>query len=158
MLTLRPLTPSDKAWAAAFLNKQAGGSRMVSKGKLLDAVDLPGFIGILDDEPCGLLTYHIANHEFELFTLHTAVRNQGIGSALLQQAINEAKRQNCHRIWLITTNDNTSAMRFYQKRGMAIAAVHINALEKSRRLKPEIPLLGNDGIPIRDEIEFEIRW
>jgi hypothetical protein len=29
-------------------------------------------------------------------------------------------------------------------------------MEKSRLLKPEIPLIGNDGIPIRDEIELEM--
>jgi len=34
--------------------------------------------------------------------------------------------------------------------------VYPNTLTHSRTLKPEIPLIGN-GIPIRDEIEFEIR-
>jgi hypothetical protein len=34
--------------------------------------------------------------------------------------------------------------------------VHVNALEESRRIKPEIPLMGMDGIPLRDEIELEI--
>ena len=62
----------------------------------------------------------------------------------------------CKRIWLITTNDNTAALRFYQKYGLALVAVHRNAVEASRRLKPEIPLTGNDGIPIRDEIELEM--
>jgi hypothetical protein len=33
---------------------------------------------------------------------------------------------------------------------------HRNALERSRELKPEIPLYGVDGIRIRDEIELEI--
>jgi hypothetical protein len=57
---------------------------------------------------------------------------------------------------LITTNDNVAALRFYQKRGFTLAALHKNALEQSRRLKPQIPLLGLDGIPLRDEIELEI--
>ena len=30
-------------------------------------------------------------------------------------------------------------------------------MEKSRELKPTIPLVGNYEIPIRDEIEFEIK-
>lgn len=58
-------------------------------------------------------------------------------------------------MWLITTNDNTVALRFYQKRGFVLAAIHRNALEESRRLKPSIPLVGIDGIPIRDETELE---
>jgi ribosomal protein S18 acetylase RimI-like enzyme len=67
-----------------------------------------------------------------------------------------AREVGCKRLWLITTNDNLHALRFYQRRGMHIAAVHVNALEESRRIKPEIPLMGMDGIPLRDEIELEI--
>jgi hypothetical protein len=49
------------------------------------------------------------------------------------------------------------ALRFYQKRGFSLAAVHRNAVDEARRkLKPEIPIIGLDGIPIRDEIELEM--
>ena len=48
------------------------------------------------------------------------------------------------------------ALGFYQKRGFRLVAVHPGAVNESRKLKPEIPLIGNDGIPIRDEIELEI--
>ena len=48
------------------------------------------------------------------------------------------------------------ALRFYQKRGFVLVAVHRNALELSRKLKPEIPMIGNDGIPLRDEVELEM--
>ena len=36
--------------------------------------------------------------------------------------------------------------------------VHLyhNALELSRKLKPEIPLIGENNIPLKHEIEFEI--
>lgn len=30
-------------------------------------------------------------------------------------------------------------------------------LEEYRKIKPEIPLTGEDGIPIRDEIELEMK-
>ena len=56
---------------------------------------------------------------------------------------------------LITTNDNVGAIGFYQVIGMTIARVGINAMEEARKLKPDIPLTGEKGIPIRDEIEFE---
>jgi RimJ/RimL family protein N-acetyltransferase len=69
---------------------------------------------------------------------------------------NIALKAGCRRIWLITTNDNTAALRFYQKKGFSLVAVHRNAIERSRQLKPEIPETGNDGIPLRDEIELEI--
>jgi hypothetical protein len=35
--------------------------------------------------------------------------------------------------------------------------VHRGAVERSRELKPEIPLVSNDGTPIRDELEYEFR-
>jgi RimJ/RimL family protein N-acetyltransferase len=71
----------------------------------------------------------------------------------VQQAAHQA---GCRRLWLITTNDNTAALRFYQRRGFTLAAIHCDAVSRSRQIKPEIPLIGNDGIPIRDEIELEM--
>jgi DNA-3-methyladenine glycosylase I len=59
------------------------------------------------------------------------------------------------RIWLITTNDNIDALRFYQKRGYEMKTVHRYAMEVSRKTKPQIPFEGKYGIPIRDEIEME---
>ncbi|HZU76006.1 MAG TPA: GNAT family N-acetyltransferase, partial [Dehalococcoidia bacterium] len=78
----------------------------------------------------------------------------GAGPALLDAAESYARAHGCTRLWLITTNDNTRALRFYQRWGMRIMAVHLAAIEHSRRLKPEIPAIGADGIPIRDEIEL----
>ena len=47
-------------------------------------------------------------------------------------------------------------MRFYQRRGLRIAAIHRDAIAESRKLKPEIALVGIGGRPIEDEIEFEL--
>ncbi len=59
--------------------------------------------------------------------------------------------------WLMRKSyDNMNALRFYQKRRFRLIAVFPNALEESRKLKPEIPLTGIDGIPLRDEIELEL--
>jgi ribosomal protein S18 acetylase RimI-like enzyme len=62
----------------------------------------------------------------------------------------------CSRVWLVTTNDNTYAIRFYQKQGFNICNIYLNTINKSRELKPEIPLKGFDDIPILHEIEFEL--
>lgn len=39
--------------------------------------------------------------------------------------------------------------------GYYLVAVHVNSIEKARKLKPEIPPTGFHGIPIRHELEFE---
>lgn len=49
------------------------------------------------------------------------------------------------------------ALRFYQRYGFEWVAFYKDEIKKSRKLKPEIPEFGNDGIPIKHEIEFEFR-
>ena len=63
--------------------------------------------------------------------------------------------QGCTSISLITTNDNLHALKFYQKRGYCLIEILRNAVEKARAYKPSIPLIGNDGIPIRDELRLQ---
>jgi N-acetylglutamate synthase-like GNAT family acetyltransferase len=117
---------------------------------------LPGFVATIDTKLVGLLTYEILNRECEVVTINSTSERLGIGSGLLEAVRKAAILAQCKRLWLITTNDNTRALRFYQKRGFRLLALYPNQLEKSRLLKPEIPQVGMDGIPLRDEIELEI--
>lgn len=89
-------------------------------------------------------------------TLDAFPRFRGVGTRLLRSVAEEARKRGCRRLWLITTNDNLDAIRFYQRRGMRIATVHTGALRESRKIKPAIPEVGMNGIPLRDEIEFEM--
>ena len=76
--------------------------------------------------------------------------------ALIAAVKDIAGRAGCTRLWVITTNDNVDALRFYQRRGFTLAALHAGAVDESRaRLKPEIPVFGDHGIPLRDELELE---
>ncbi len=154
--TLRPLRPEDAARVARHIVAEWGAETVVAHGVLYRPADLPGFVVEADGEIVGLLTYCIAGDACEIVTLDSRRPNCGIGTALIAAAKEAAQRAGCRRLWLITTNDNTYALRFYQKRGFVLAALHRNAVTASRALKPEIPLTGNDGIPIRDEIELEM--
>ena len=89
------------------------------------------------------------------FRLLRAVAPPG-GSLLRELRLDQAPAQCANCNVLTTTNDNLNALRFYQKRGLVLVTVHRNALTRSRQLKPQIPLIGNDGIPLRDEIELEM--
>ena len=123
---------------------------------MLEVAAMPGFLAWRAEEPVGLITYEILGDACEITVLLSVVEKIGVGSALIGAVKEMARQAGCHRLWLITTNDNTPALRFYQRRGFTLAALHVNALEYSRRLKPEIPLIGLDGIPLRDEIELEM--
>jgi len=139
-----------------LLEEHWGSAIVVTRGKVYQADELPGFAAVREDKPVGLATYRTEGDQCEITSLNSVVEKVGIGSALLDAVKNVAALAHCTRLWLITTNDNTAALRFYQKRGFLLVAVHRNALEQSRRLKPEIPLTGIDGIPLRDEIELEL--
>jgi GNAT superfamily N-acetyltransferase len=118
---------------------------------------LSGFIAEQRDTPVGLITYQIEGEACEIVSLDSLVEGQGVGSSLVAAVRGVAMEQGCARLWLVTTNDNTPALRFYQKQGFRLVMLHKYAIETARQLKPEIPTHGFDGIPIRDEIELEVR-
>jgi ribosomal protein S18 acetylase RimI-like enzyme len=155
-LEIRRLNENDRPWIEHFLAEFWHSAKVVTRGRIHPADQLPGFIARQGDERVGLVTYHRQDNECEIVTLNSLAEHLGIGSALVAAVRNVATSSKCRRLWLITTNDNLAALRFYQKRGFSLVAVHPNALEHSRRLKPEIPLVGMDGIPLRDELELEM--
>lgn len=153
---IRPLNRDDRDWVAPLLEKQWSSTKIVTRGKIHRADELPGFAAIADNKPIGLVTYRIDNKECEIITLSSLSERIGVGSALVNAVKEAALDSNCKRLWVITTNNNVNALRFFQKKGFELVTVHRNAVEQSRKLKPEIPLVGKDGIPIKDEIELEI--
>ena len=128
----------------------------MTRGQVHQADRLPGFVAELDGRPAGLLTYHLGERECEVVSLDSLRERMGVATALLNAVRDMARNAGCRRLWLITTNDNVSALRFYQKRGWRLVALHRDAVTAARRLKPEIPQAGRDGIPLRDELELEL--
>lgn len=177
--TIRPLQREDREWVAHFLDKHWGSTQMVTRGRILYGHLLPGFVAerlrppdddaiqesdddateenpIVTMEKIGLLTYNLEEKECEIVSLDSLVPNIGIGSALVNELVDAAKEAGIKRLWLITTNDNLPALRFWQKRNFELVKIHRNSIEEARRLKPQIPITGIDGITIRDEIELEM--
>lgn len=156
-IEIRPAGPDDRTWLADRLRERWGSTNVVSRGRLHDAPKLPALVALRDEERVGATTYRPDGGACEVVTLDAFLRRQGVGSALLDQLVEVARAAGCRRLWLITTNDNISALRFYQLRGLRLVAVHRDAVAGARTLKPEIPLLGQDEIPIHDELELELR-
>jgi hypothetical protein len=134
-----------------------GSTNVVTRGRLVDVSVLPGFVAEDRGEWLGYATYEIRAGELEVSVLQGLALGRGAGSALLAACVRAAIDAHASHVWLITTNDNTSALRFYQRRGFVLVALRRGAVEEARRtLKPEIGEFGQDGIPIRDEIELEL--
>ena len=157
MSTLRRLTQEDLPRLRQFWIEHWGGEEMISRGNVYRVEQLEGFVTEDGDQWVGLLTFFIKNGDSEVTSLDSLRAGQGIGSMLIDKAIEEARARNCKRLFLITTNDNLNALGFYQKRGFEMVAVYRGAVNKSRKRKPGIPLVGMNGVPLRDEIELEVK-
>ena len=158
-MKVRRREDADRPAALAFLDRH-NHARVARLGELLDPMAYPALLAEADGGISGLLTYVPGPgwQQCEILTLHATQQWRGVGSALIAAMEQLAAGHGCGRLWLITTNDNVDALRFYQRRGFQLAAIHRHAVDDSRRrLKPEIPAVGAYGIPMRDEIEIEKR-
>ena len=153
---LRRLTPTDLPRLRQFLIEHWGSEEIISRSKVYRPEELEGFVVEDQKEWVGLVTYFIDGRECEVTSLDSLREGEGVGTQLIDRAMEEARVRKCKRLFLITTNDNLHALGFYQKRGFEIADIHRGAVNESRKRKPSIPLVGMNGIPLRDEIELEI--
>jgi GNAT superfamily N-acetyltransferase len=153
---VRPVTPADREWIADLVTAAFGSVRIVSHGELVeDASLLDGYAVEHDGRPVGCALLNVAGAEAELVVLATNYRGAGAGTSLLEAVVERAKTAGWSRLWLITSNDNTDAIRLYQRSGWEWVAFRRDGITRARALKPEIPETGNHGIPVRHEIEFE---
>lgn len=157
-VTIRPVEERDAPYVKKALEDAFGSTLMAVHEQMFDVMTLPGFIAVADGEPVGALLYQPGD-SWEVLSLVATRKGVGVGSLLLRSAAEAARKAGARRFWLITTNDNTNALRFYQRHGFDLVALRHDAVTRARRdLKPQIPLTGDDGIPIRHELELEIRF
>ncbi|HMN40800.1 MAG TPA: GNAT family N-acetyltransferase [Phycisphaerales bacterium] len=158
-VNLRAIEPRDLPWVRAELVRNWHSTRISSLGVWHEADRLPGLIAGIpgDDTPAGLLTHTpiTPGRPCEVITLSARIESRRVGTHLLGAFTNAARATGCSRVFLTTTNDNLRALAFYQKRGWTLVAVHRAAMDRARLRNPAIPLVGMNGIPLRDEIELE---
>lgn len=154
-ILIRETKQSDLSWIREIFRRRWGGEYIVTRGNVHRPEELFGFMAEVKRKTNGLLTYRINVDNIEIISLDSLRKRQGIGRVLLNQLIDHARDLRIKRIWLITTNDNVSAQRFWQKSGFKLKKVYKDAMRISRKLKPTIPLTGENNIPIIDELEFE---
>jgi GNAT superfamily N-acetyltransferase len=156
MINVRPLERGDRPWVVGRLEDAFGDVTVARKGVLIDASVLPGFVATDDGRPVGLLTCNAAQGECEVVAIISTEEGRGIGRALMDAVRDHAVAAGYHRLWLITTNDNTRPIRFYQIWGMDLCAFYRHGARRSRKVKPALPERGADGIPLDHELEFEM--
>jgi GNAT superfamily N-acetyltransferase len=152
---IRATTEADRPWMRQFMAEQWGSDRMVAHGELFYPAEHEGFVAERDGKPAGLVTYRIDGDACEITMIESVERHRGTGTGLLAAVEVAARRRGCTYLCLTTTNDNVDALRFYQRRGFSLAALHAGVMDANRDIKPEISQTGEYGIPIRDELELE---
>jgi 2-oxo-4-hydroxy-4-carboxy--5-ureidoimidazoline (OHCU) decarboxylase/GNAT superfamily N-acetyltransferase len=158
-LDVRDFAPEDRAWATRLLSDYGGGiPQMARLGEILDPLEHEGIVAERDGRPIALLTVAESERGLEVLTLHSEEEGIGAGSRLLETALRVAVASGSRRLWLVTTNDNLRAVRWYLRRGMRVVTVHAGAAEADRAsIKPEMPERNPDNeIPIRDYVELEL--
>jgi ribosomal protein S18 acetylase RimI-like enzyme len=155
-MNIRQLVADDIPRLRDHWKKHWGDEFVVAHGVIYRPDTLDGFVAIDGDEWVGEITYAASGDEVEIVSIDSLREGQGIGTALINAVVEEVRNLNYRRIFLITTNDNLNAIGFYQKRGFELAAIHRGAVNGSRKIKPSIPLIGMNNIPLRDEIELEM--
>lgn len=156
-VTVRPARPDDADYIRSTLVASWESTKVAAHGELIDAAECPALIAEADGIEAGVLTYRIDERGLEVVSIDSQLTGSGVGTALLLAAAEVGRKAGVSRLWLITTNDNTGALRFYQRRGLDLVALHRDAVARSRQLKPQIPERGAHGIPIRHELELELR-
>ncbi len=143
---------------AAFIDEQwrrLWGLPVVSLGRQYRPTDVDGLV-YRDDggAPQGLVTWHVDGDRAEIVTVDAFEQGRHIGGRLLNSAEEELRRRGAERATIMTTNDNLRAIALYVRHGYRIVAVHLDAMERVRQLKPAVPETGRDGLPLRDVIEL----
>lgn len=149
---------SDREEIAAFVEHHWHSKKVMSRGRAFYPHEEDGFIERRGGAIAGLLTFRVDEDSgMEILTLNSLLEGEGIGSAMMLDAIEEARDRGCTKLWLTTTNDNLSGLRFYQRLGFRMIQVNAGAVDEARQIKPEIPEVGEDGIAIHDEIVMELQ-
>jgi ribosomal protein S18 acetylase RimI-like enzyme len=156
MVHIRAIEPADRPTVQRLQVDLWGAETAVAHGIAFRPAELDGFLAVDGDDVVGILTYTPpVDGTMEIVTVDALRQHDGIGTLLIEAALTLAAALGAHRVVLTTTNDNVDALRFYQRRGFRLCALRVGQLPESRRLKPEIPLVGAYGIPLTDELELE---
>jgi L-amino acid N-acyltransferase YncA len=151
---IRPIT--DRAFLEELLRLRWSGGALMMRGKIVHPKDVEALAAYHDGRLAGVATWRLEGPVMYLATLNNITEQRGVGVALLDAMMKLGRRKGSALMRVIVTNDNLNALGFYQRRGFRIVAVHPGVIDTIRTLMPNVPTMGANRIPMRDEIELEI--
>jgi ribosomal protein S18 acetylase RimI-like enzyme len=154
-LTIRPAVPGDRPQITALIEYVQGDVEVVRCGCARQADALSAYVACDDGKVVGVAGYTRAGDALSLVIFNVLPQWQGRGAAtgLITAVIQEAQAQGADRVIAAVTNDDLPGLGLYQRLGFTITGVLVGRLAKPGGGVA----LGFDGIPVRDEIQLELR-
>lgn len=158
MFKIRAAVPSDKPWIESVV-RGWGDRFVISKGRKSYPQNSPCLIAEdASGSKLGILSYEFrSKNEAEITLLESFEEGKGAARGLVKEAVRIIKKSGADRIFAVSTNNNFDAFKFYQYQGFRPVAVFPDSMKAARRLKPSIPKICSNGLPINDEIEYELK-
>lgn len=135
-LQIRAITSDDSKWIKDIMGKSWGGLPLIIRGKKYYPTE--GIVAENDSGVAGFIFFEIQKTDCEIVVFEIFDKFKGTGTIMLNKLYDLAKDKKCKRIYLMTTNDNLDALRFYQRRGFSICGIHLDSIKISRKMKPSI--------------------
>lgn len=152
---VRGAEAADRPWLRDLWRREWGGETQEYQGTHHHVTQVDALVAWRGDSRVGAATFVVAGRTAELVTLNADPRGQGIGSRLLAAWEQHAAGRGVTRLTLTTTNDNLDALALYQRRGYRLVRLNPGAVMRARIHKPSIPLTGEHGIALRDELVLD---
>lgn len=149
------IRPMDQQRLSELLALRWPDQSMIICGEFVRPEDVEGIGAFTEERLHGMATWRSHGKIMHIVAVNAFTEMRGVGVALVDAMIAHARARGMAFLRATISNDNVIALRFYQKRGFRMAALHRGVFDIMRHIKPSIPTRGIDGIPMRDEIELE---
>jgi hypothetical protein len=151
----RRYVKDDARWAVELLGRTTGRYRF-RRGGATDAANLPGIVAMNAATPVALATVLATKHEIEIIAVASEPGYDHATGQLLTAVI-AASGLGCKRIAIVCYNAELSLQRLVQQAGFTMCAVRAGAIASARPRLERGQIPSNiGGVPVRDEIEFEL--
>lgn len=122
---LRALQDAPYAFGSTYAKEsQFPDSEWFARAERMNGERGAGFLAMHDDVPCGIVGSFLDEddptraHLISMWTAPTH-RQHGIGRRLVEAVVEWASSRNAKKLLLMVTNNNESAIRFYERLGFA---------------------------------------
>jgi GNAT superfamily N-acetyltransferase len=149
---IRPALPSDRHDIEAICDQAWGETEIDTFGRTFDVLECDNLVAIADDGFAGLISLAIDRGELAivLLTVYPRYQGSGVGAALVDAAVEEARARQLPFVKVAATNDDIPALYFYQRRGFVL--YELVAGEMVDHHGEVVP--GFARIPVRDELRL----